>query len=60
MQTIVQLHQENEIKAVDAVDGTCLVLEPYDGAMQTIDDEIVKLWAKQQVPEKRREEKRIE
>ena len=49
MGTIVQPHQEDSIKVVDAIDGTCLILEPYDPIMQEIDDEILSLWLSKKV-----------
>jgi hypothetical protein len=44
MSTIVQPHQEQAIKATDAVDGTCLILEPYDETLLHIDSEVLALW----------------
>lgn len=44
MSTIVQPHQESSIKAIDAVDGSTLILEKYDLTLQNIDDEILNLW----------------
>ncbi len=49
MATIAQPHQEDSIKAIEAVDGTCLILEPYDPIMQEIDDEILSLWLSKKV-----------
>jgi len=44
MQTIVQPHQEESIKAGEALDKTCLILEPYDAALHSVDDEVLSLW----------------
>ena len=44
MRTIVQPHQENSIRAIDAIDGTCLILDPYDPIMVEIDEEMLALW----------------
>jgi len=45
LETIVQMHQENSIKAVDAVEnGSCLVLEPFDISLKYIHNEILSLW----------------
>mmetsp|Transcript_12477 Transcript_12477/g.17283 ORF Transcript_12477/g.17283 Transcript_12477/m.17283 type:complete len:649 (+) Transcript_12477:94-2040(+) len=44
MSTIVEPYQEDSIKAVDAVDGTCLILHPYDVSLQSVDNEILALW----------------
>ena len=45
MACLVQLHQEDTIKANEAVvDATCLIIEPYDPIMQDIDDQVLNLW----------------
>lgn len=49
MQTIVQPHQEDSIRAGEAVDKTCLILEPYDAALHSVDDEVLSLWLSKKV-----------
>lgn len=49
MSTIVEPYQEDSIKAVDAVDGTCLILHPYDVSLQSVDNEILALWLSKKV-----------
>ena len=47
LKTITQHHQEEEVLVADAVEGTCLILDPYDITMEHIDHQILSLWLSQ-------------
>lgn len=47
MATIVQLHQEDAIRAENAADGNCLIIEPYDLVLTAVDNQVLALWLSQ-------------
>eukprot|EP01117_Protostelium_nocturnum_P008319 TRINITY_DN2971_c0_g1_i2.p1 TRINITY_DN2971_c0_g1~~TRINITY_DN2971_c0_g1_i2.p1 ORF type:complete len:637 (-),score=203.78 TRINITY_DN2971_c0_g1_i2:49-1959(-) len=44
LQAIVQLHQEENMKASDGVEGEVLTIEPYEPTLQNVDRSILDLW----------------
>jgi len=48
MGTVVEPHQESLVKALDAIQGTCLIIEEYVKSNEIIDTAILQLWNRQQ------------
>lgn len=46
-QAFVQKYQEEETKAEDSADDTCLVIEPHDSSLKDVDKQILSLWTTQ-------------
>lgn len=44
MKTVVQPHQEEQLRAEDALVGSCLIIQPHDSAIKDVDKQILNLW----------------